>query len=168
MRYFICLFVVWMCACSEADDVLVEPSPGSRHLFEVDGRYGYRDDQGQIAIEARYVLAQAFEGGIAYVVDQSGWLVIDRDGQEILRPFIYDNGPDPFNDGLARFVEQAKVGFYDKSGDIQLEAVYDFAEPFKSGRASVCIGCEKVMEGEHSRFEGGHWFVIDREGKRIE
>src|SRR5690606_38550055 len=68
--------------------------------------------------------------GHALIQDKQGWVYVDKSGRSILRPYFFDNGPDYFEEGLARFVENGKVGFHDKALNIVIPAQYDFAYPF--------------------------------------
>jgi len=105
--------------------------------------------------------------GIAPVVDEKGWAYIDLQGQVLLRPFVFDNGPDPFSEGLARFVEQGRMGFFNKQGQVVIPARFTFAEPFVNGLAAFCEDCEKRYYGEHWSMEGGRWGCIDRQGQVV-
>lgn len=136
--------------------------------FEEDGRYGYRDASG-VVIGPRYDVAMEFtKGGIAAVADKDGWHIIDREGTHLMTPFIFDNGPDDFVEGLARFVEDGKIGFHDENGSVVIAARFDFVRSFEGGKARACDGCESVADGEHSKLEGGQWFWIDAQGRRID
>ena len=85
--------------------------------------WGYRNARGAVVIPPRFTVAQHFsEGGIAAVADDSGWKVIDRQGKTLVRPFLLDNGPDPFRHGLARFREAGKIGFFDERGKVVIPA----------------------------------------------
>lgn len=77
----------------------------------------------------------------------------------------FDNGPDPFNDGLARSRSGGKIGYIDRRLDLVIPARYDGAYPFERGVAVVCTACLLVSDGEHSRYEGGAWGRIDRRGR---
>lgn len=130
--------------------------------------FGFVNDDGEWVIEPQYHFAyEFFPTGIAAVVDDSGWVYIDTSGEKILRPFIFDNGPDYFVEGFARYVCNDKIGFFDSTGTIVIKAEYDFARPFSSGVAAVCIGGESVSDGEHSIWEGGVWKFIDTEGNIV-
>lgn len=136
---------------------------GPLKVFSENNLWGYQNEAGETMIPAQFVMAGDFtEHGFAYVVDHKGWAFIDRAGKVVVRPFIFDNGPDSFQEGLARFVAEDKFGFYTPEGKIVIPATYDFAEPFSEGKARVCTGCEKVMDGEHYTFEGGTWTTIDK------
>lgn len=134
--------------------------------FEKEGRWGYRNAGGGIVIRPRFKMADAFTPeGVAAVVDEKGWAYIDMKGEVILRPFVFDNGPDYFKENLARFVDGGKFGFFDRRGRVVIPAKFDFAAPFSEGLAAVCEGCAEVFEGEHRLRKGGKWGFIDRSGK---
>ena len=136
--------------------------------FENDGRWGYRDDGGNVVIAPQYQVAQEFtSGGIAAVVDGQGWAYIDRSGRVVVRPLAVDNGPDDFREGLARFRGSGKVGFFDRRGRVAIRPAYAFAMPFFDGRAAVCNGCVEAAEGEHHVVRGGKWGFIDRRGRLV-
>jgi len=133
--------------------------------FEKGGKWGYRDTQGKVAIKPKFILAQNFSPeGIAAVIDTAGWGYINRRGAVIIRPFVFDNGPDPFQEGLARFTKKDKFGFFDRTGKVVITPKFDFAAPFHEGLAAFCTGCGKIMIGEHSFWEGGKWGYINRQG----
>ena len=137
-------------------------------LFEENGKFGYKDQTNQIVIKPRFIVAMDFsEAGIAAVVDSTGWAYIDTLGQIVIRPFVYDNGPDYFSESLARFVEKNKFGFFDESGSVVIEPQWDFAYPFKNGKAAVCNGCRISIENEHGQISDGRWGYIDKTGKVI-
>lgn len=132
---------------------------------------GYRDaDTGEVVLEPVYVMTSDFtEGGIASVIDANHevW-IINRNGEKLFKGFWFDNGPDYFEEGLARFERDGRIGFFDESGRIVVEPQFDFAWPFQNGRAGVCVGCVRVPDGEHFTVEGGQHGVIDRNGNFIE
>ncbi|MFM2417135.1 MAG: hypothetical protein RL385_1858 [Pseudomonadota bacterium] len=78
---------------------------------------------------------------------------------------VFDNGPDYFEDGLARTVEHGKVGFMDGGLHVRIAPAWDFAFPFQDGFAVVCNGCRTEADGEHSRMVGGVWGYIDKAGR---
>ena len=136
--------------------------------FEAQGKWGYRDAQGKVVIAARYEVAQEFlPEGIAAVVDEKGWAYIDLRGRVLIRPFVFDNGPDYFREGLARFVSGGQFGFFDRQAKVVIAARFDFALPFSEGRAAVCSGCREVPQGEHQAVRGGKWGFINRQGELV-
>jgi hypothetical protein len=84
-----------------------------------------------------------------------------------VRPFLVDNGPDDFQEGLARFQEGGRFGYFDERGRIVIQPQFDFSASFCGGRAAFCFGCLKTMDGEYSRYTGGKWGFIDREGRMV-
>lgn len=136
--------------------------------FDRDGKWGYKDNQGKIVIPPRYLAAQEFsKEGIAAVLDETGWAYIDTAGRLVIRPLVVDNGPDYFEEDLARFGRGGKVGFFDRNGKVVIEPKYAFAQPFSEGRAAVCDGCVEKQEGEHRAITGGRWGFIDRRGELV-
>jgi hypothetical protein len=128
--------------------------------------YGYKDSLGNVVITAQYTIADNFEQGTAFVLEQhTGWRLIDATGKPILAPFIFDNGPDSFKEGLARYIEHEKIGFYKLGGKKVTAAKYEFALPFSEGLAAVCQGCKKEAMGEHYRMAGGKWGYINHKGE---
>ncbi|KRR03463.1 hypothetical protein CQ12_25900 [Bradyrhizobium jicamae] len=83
-----------------------------------------------------------------------------------------DNGPDYFEDGLARSRVGDKVGYIDRKLNLVIPATYDGAYPFRDGVAVVCTACTYVSdstatEGERGWYEGGQWGRIDRRGRVV-
>lgn len=129
-------------------------------------RWGYKDEKGNVVIEPKFVIADEFSPeGMAAVATEKEWLYIDTTGAVVIRPFIFDNGPDYFSEGLARFTEDGKFGFFDRSGKVVIGPRFDFAFPFSEGLAAVCAGCREEREGEHARMTGGKWGYIDKSGE---
>lgn len=77
----------------------------------------------------------------------------------------FDNGPDPFVEGLARTRQEGKVGFVDRALNVVVAPRWDFAFPFANGRAVVCDGCSfRALGDGHQEVVGGRWGVIDTSG----
>jgi len=113
------------------------------------------------------IVGEFNEYGIAAVAGASGWAYVDTLGRTVVVPFPYDNGPDPFVEGLARYVESGRMGFFDERGQRLVAASYDFAQPFSQGLAAVCRGCRRQADGEHYRYVGGQWGYIDGLGSEV-
>ena len=136
--------------------------------FESNGKWGFKNEHNEIIIKPDFVVVQEFtSGGIAAVLDDTGWVYINTTGRYLIRPYIFDNGPDYFQEGLARYTRQDKFGFFNQAGEIVIPAQFDFAYPFSEGLAAVCTGCRFVSDGEHRTVEGGKWGYIERQGKMI-
>ncbi len=71
---------------------------------------------------------------------------------------------DYFKEGLARCIDNEKVGFINEDLEIAIPAQFDWASYFENGEAKVCNGCESVSDGEHSQMENGTWGNLDKNG----
>ena len=133
--------------------------------FKSGEKWGYKDSVGRIVISPRFEVALEFSAeGLAGVVDSRGWAYIDPAGRVVIRPLVVDNGPDYFEEGLARFRDGGKIGFFDQRGKIVIQAKYAFARPFSEGLAAVCDSCKDVRQGEYTAVTGGTWGFIDTRG----
>ena len=137
-----------------------KPGNHDRFAFESpDGHYGYKDSKGNVVITPTLRFGYEFKpGGIAAVVDaNSQFAFIDPSGKRIARAYAFDNGPDYFQEGFARIVdEKNRIGFISDRGVIpaRLAPRFDKAESFCGGKA-------KVMER-------GTVFFVDRTGAQTE
>jgi hypothetical protein len=52
----------------------------------------------------------------------------------------------------------------DGVGQVTETTYHELRSPIPEGRAAFCLGCRKIMEGEHSRYTGGQWGFIDPKG----
>jgi len=140
-------------------------------LFDDNGRFGYKNKSGEIVLAATYQMANDFVNGMAEVVDDQGWAYINGNGEVIARPFIYDNGPDYFREGLARYVEEDKIGFLNEKGIKVISSDFDFAKPFDNGLSLVCLECRPKSitheSGEHWTTVGGKWGIINTKGEWV-
>ncbi|WP_420138013.1 WG repeat-containing protein [Sphingomonas sp.] len=111
----------------------------------------------------------AYDHGLASIaIAGKGWFYRRRDGR-MVQMVTFDNGPDPFSEGLARAIVKGRLAFVDRRLRLRFVTRYTAAEPFRHGRAIVCTGCVEtpVDDGEHSYMSGGRWGVIDRRGREI-
>jgi hypothetical protein len=111
------------------------------------------------------------DNGLAEVTIGDGLYWVDRGGRTA-QAFVFDNGTDFFEEGLARTVRNGKLGFVNERLEVVIEPVWDFAAPFSGGLAQVCRGCSRRPLGDHpdeEHFEmaGGKWGTIDRTGKVV-
>jgi hypothetical protein len=158
---FLAFFLFWIGAASATEGLLPFEDPVTR-------LWGYRNARGAVVIQPRFSVAEEFsDKGIAAVADESGWKIINRKAKTLVRPYLVDNGPDPFRQGLARFREAGKVGFFNEHGKVIIPPQFDFACPFSDDRAVFCHGCRERAEGEHHVVEGGLWGFIDRKGRIV-
>jgi hypothetical protein len=121
--------------------------PGNHDRFSFEdsksGKYGYKDRGGKVVIPATFTAAYEFSPhGLAGVVVEvktgSPFQFIDPSGNPRARAYAFDNGPDYFQEGYARIVDDAKlVGFIDEKGTIKIAPRFVSAAPFCRGKAEV-------------------------------
>jgi hypothetical protein len=106
------------------------------------------------------------DAGLSVIAIAGDLFWVDRSGRTA-RALPFDNGADPFVEGLARTLRAGKVGFIDRRLVEVIPATWDFAFPFEKGVAIVCRGCAPVADGEHSPVAGGAWGYINRRGQVV-
>lgn len=100
--------------------------------------------------------------------------VYDRNGKFLYHPQFFDNGPDYWQDGVRRFVENGQIGFVDKSSKKIIKAKFDFADQFNYGYTIAYTG------GWKKKYDAGgeHWsivpvsansksFIINKKGEKV-
>lgn len=120
-----------------------------------------------IRIAPAHARRMPYEHGLAEVrIAGIGCLWARRDG--LARPVLtFDNGPDPFVQGLTRGRRGDKIAFYDRRLRLVLATDYDWSFPFNArGQALVCKGCRSDGQ-EHASMIGGRWGIIDRAGHLV-
>jgi hypothetical protein len=170
MRHILILTILFFTTCSygqKKGDYLISYSDTSKG----DELIGYKDRFGKIIIDAKYshVYTDTLYS-MAIVLKNGEWVGIDKKENEILKPFIFDNGPDYLQEGLFRFVENSKIGFADIDGQKIIKAKYDFATPFDNGLSEYTLGGKKEYDqgGEHWWWTGGYESgYINRDGQEF-
>jgi hypothetical protein len=126
----------------------VEAAPGTGPLFPVqkDGKWGFIDRTGRIAIAAKFESAERFSEGLAAVALDGRHGYIDAKGEMLLAPHEKPAGTvhRPFRDGLAAVRGEGGVGFLDRSSKLVIPAKFSTAEDFSEGLAFACdrsLGC---------------------------
>jgi len=83
---------------------------------QINGKWGYVNKQGQIAIEPKFDIAKDFSEGLAGVTEGGRLCYINASGHVVLS-LDYDRG-EPFKYGLAKVWESGKTGYIDKAGHL--------------------------------------------------
>lgn len=120
---------------------------------------GYKSKSGKIVIKAKYESAPDTLFTMAIVLNNnSEFIGINKNDSILLKPFIYDNGPDYIEGGVFRFVENNKIGFANANGQKIIKAKYDFATSFNEGLAEYKLGGKKEYYngGEHWKWVGSY------------
>jgi hypothetical protein len=170
MRYLLILTILFLTSCSQKQktrDYLIsytDTTTGEELI-------GFKDKFGKIIIDAKYTHVYTDTlFSMAIVLKNGEWLGIDKEENVILKPFIFDNGPDYLEEGLFRFVENNKIGFADINGRKIISAKYDFATPFENGLSTYVLGGQREYDkgGEHWWWIGGYESgYINHDGKEF-
>ncbi|MBP6455252.1 MAG: WG repeat-containing protein [Chitinophagaceae bacterium] len=144
---------------------------------------GYKNAQGKIIIPAKYILYEGDEmtsPDCQYVyvlqaqtsnkpvLNSEACKVFNKQGKLLYAAYWFDNGPDYFQEGMRRYVENGKVGFVDYFGNKIIKATWDDASAFYNGLAKVGKNCNvSNLVDEHYIVSCSDYFLIDREGKII-
>lgn len=107
--------------------------------------------------------------------NQPSGRVYDRTGKFLYTPFLYDNGPDYWHEGIRRYVQQGKVGYVDLNNNRLTDPKVGFADFFNYGYASFYEGAvNKVYNkgGEHWTVspanDSGRTYLINRDGVEVQ
>ncbi len=106
------------------------------HLFEENGRLGYRSSSGEIVIEAIYDDASEFREGMAVVRCGSHYQVIDSGGHVVLNGTEYEIIK-PFHEGLAAVCKKGRWGYIDSKGNMIIEPRFEMAGNMHQGMAVI-------------------------------
>jgi len=104
------------------------------------GAWGYRDEEGELAIECRYAEAAPFSDGLAAVLvegesGKSGWGFVSTDGEMVI-PAEYEAARS-FVDGLGAVCSGGKWAIVDTEGRTVTDFSYEEIGPFREGIALV-------------------------------
>jgi hypothetical protein len=139
-----------------------QPSPRLRPIQQ-NGKWGYIDSTGKIAIEPQFSWAEEFSEGLAAFENEDGKHgYIDETGKIVIEP-KFDNWTN-FSEGLAAVSVDFKWGYIDKSGKWAIPPQFTVGGPFSNGLALVGV----PLSGEVTFPPGPekHEF-IDKTGKVV-
>jgi len=95
-------------------------------------------------------------------------IAIDRNQNILFDIVMFDNGHEPFNEGLTRVLRNGKMGYANKFGQIVIPCEYDYAKWFENGKAEVTYNAKEYFDlDEHRRVESDEWFIIDKKGQKL-
>lgn len=144
-----------------------------KRVPNTNGRWGFIDETGKYAIEAKFVMVNPFSEGLAAVEfkeNSNAYRTVgymDQSGRIVIPPQFNGEGSvsaGGFSEGLAAVKVYKdnldKWGYIDKSGKTVIELQFAAAGPFSEGRAAVGIA-------EPSWSIDYKWGFIDTEGRWI-
>ncbi len=117
-----------------------------------DGKWGFINQKGKIAVTPQYQEVKNYYQGVALVKKNDKWGIIKKEGLDVVSP-QYAEVKD-FSDGLAAVKTSSGLwGFIDTTGKMVISAKYSDVSSFSNGRADVCLN--------------GAWQIIDKHGKLV-
>ena len=134
-----------------------------RLVYLEDGKYGYIDSSGKIAIEAEYDGADAFSNGLAPVKSEDLYGYIDTDGKVVI-DFQFDQAYGFSKYGYAVVESDEKQGIIDKEGKYVLDPDYDRAYQ---------VSKDRFIAGNQIENEDGGWTrdyrlnLYDEKGNKV-
>jgi hypothetical protein len=143
------------CSCSSDPDAAEQPGCLAR-----DGD-GYRM-HGELLKRLKPQTERVFS-----VRSNCGFFWVRPDGYA-MPTIAFDNWADYFCDGLTRTPRGERVGFMDTTLTLVVPPIYEYATPFRGGRAAVCLQCSKQAQGEHTAVGCAHCGVVDSRGQWVE
>jgi hypothetical protein len=104
--------------------------------------------------------------------ESNKWVMINNDALEMYRIYAFGGDPDSFNEGLLRIIQDDKIGFINRKGQIIISPEYCQATPFFKGKSIVNVNATKVDKSATDTqnsilWEGGNWGVIDTKGNVV-
>ena len=146
---YLTIFLLFTIGCSTHGDKKIK-----QHSMYLDKQYFEKLDFSTVELQRVKV--------------DKNWYYVRKDGKAIQAITNKNGEADAFKEGLARTRVNGKIGFFNKTLDIVLEPIYDYAFPFYDGVAEICVGCKEHGVEENRMIEGGVWKSIDRAGLIVE
>ncbi|MBW4577893.1 MAG: WG repeat-containing protein [Aphanothece sp. CMT-3BRIN-NPC111] len=109
---------------------------------EIDSKYGYRDQNGQIVIQPDFDEAGEFSEGLAAIKIGSKFGYIDETGLEVIPP-KFDQAK-PFSEGLASVKLGRKFGYIDQKGQFAISPQFSHCSQFSEGLAVALISKKRL------------------------
>ena len=110
------------------------------------------NDPNEFFIIASYEYADRFNEGVAVVMNDKKWGIIDKT-RELLVPMEYD-GILRMQDGFAAVIKNGKAGFVNRAGQLKIPLQYKRVRSFHDGFAAV-------------QFADNTWGYINKRGKVV-
>ncbi len=115
-------------------------------------KYGFLNNNGEIAIPLIYESAEDFSDGLALVKINGCWGFINTKNEIVIKP-TYKAGIRRFQNGFAIYKRDNKFGYLNKNGEEITQPLYDRVSYFKNNKAWVLIN--------------GKWGCINTKGEYI-
>lgn len=95
------------------------------YLYRKGNQYGYMNSSGKLVLEPIYERAYNFNEGIAPVVLNGEWTIIDTNGNRLTHKEFETISSEGFHEGLCAAKLNGKWGYINKSGSWVINPIYD-------------------------------------------
>lgn len=140
-------------------------------FYDNSGNCGYKNTKGEILLKPGlfdFCFSDSSEFFVSVAGKNGKIYALNYKADTLFEIYKFDNGPDYISDGLFRFMERDKIGYSNFKGEIVIPAKFQCAFPFKNQKAKVSFNCQKSEFGEYNKPFSDSWFLIDRNGKRVD
>lgn len=172
MRLFLVLVIILSAGLVAADESIdcvyrakgsKADQPGSTKEYKSCGTKA----QGKVRLSKKHLRRVHYDSyGLATVFAQGQYYYVKPDGSML--PVVgCDNWADDYSEGLVRSAVDGKIAYFDRTFKQIIAPKYDWAAPFKNGRALVCSGCRTEIPDKegHTVITGGVWGYINKKGQ---
>lgn len=121
-----------------------------RCVVSKNGKFGFLDKSGNVAIDLLYDDAYSFSSGLAAVSKDGKFGYIDKDGNTVI-DFLYTTA-NTFRDGYAKVSKHGRYGFIDKTGGRGTPIIYETAADFSEGLSRVKINGKYTFVDQNGFF----------------
>lgn len=81
--------------------------------------FRFKNKAGDVVIKPQFSHALELQHcHLLFGVNDSGWIAINTKGEFLFKAYPFDNGPDYFSNGLIRVIQDNKIGYANKRGEI--------------------------------------------------
>jgi hypothetical protein len=129
--------------------------------------FRFKNKAGDVVIKPQFSHALELQHcHLLFGVNDSGWIAINTKGEFLFKAYPFDNGPDYFSNGLIRVIQDNKIGYANKRGEIVIPPRYAYAESFNNGSAKVsqverqANHDPQICSHDHNRYN-----VINKQGR---
>jgi len=168
-RILFVLSVLILASCSQKNYII---GVSNSEFPELGDSVAFINQKGDTIIPfGKYSTTYSFDTifDIGFVTKKEvGIMAINNKGKELFQVFYFDNGPDYISDGLFRILENGKIGYANKKGEVIIKPQYDCGSPFEKGIAKVSYKCKEVKVGEHDMWKSENWIYINKKNIKIE
>lgn len=109
--------------------------------YGTNGKQGFLDEYGKVAVKAEYDLVYAFDKGYGTVINKEKWGMVDFGGKLVI-PIIYE-GVKSLGEGYFAIYKNKLLALADKNNKLITAYIFDFINRFSEGLTWVSKGKQR-------------------------